>query len=142
LKRLSPSEISLNELEIGSEIGSGTYGRVCVGKWKKNKYRVALKFCQNKGKIDEFMREANLMISLPPHPNVVQMFGVCIEGTQPIIVMEYCSGGLSINMREKQTNKHISIYFSFSQIFKLIHTITHKLIENTDCIVSFFFTFV
>jgi hypothetical protein len=29
----------LNELEIGSEIGSGTYGRVCVGgKWKKNKY--------------------------------------------------------------------------------------------------------
>jgi hypothetical protein len=30
----------LNELEIGSEIGAGTYGRVCVGgKWtKKNKY--------------------------------------------------------------------------------------------------------
>jgi serine/threonine protein kinase len=116
LKRLSPSEIPLNELEIGSEIGSGTYGRVCVGKWKKNKYRIALKFCQNKGKIDEFMREANLLISLPPYPNVVQMFGVCIEETQPIIVMEYCSGGLSVNMREKQTNKHISIYFSFSII--------------------------
>jgi hypothetical protein len=32
LKRLSPSEIPLNELEIGNEIGSGTYGRVCVGK--------------------------------------------------------------------------------------------------------------
>jgi serine/threonine protein kinase len=64
------------------------------------------------------MREANLMISLPPHPNVVQIFGVCIEGTQPIIVMEYCPGGLSLNMREtnKQTNKHISIYFSFSVI--------------------------
>jgi serine/threonine protein kinase len=122
LKRLSPSEIPLNELEIGSEIGSGSYGRVCIGKWKKNKYRVALKFCQNKGKIDEFMREANLMISLPPHPNVVQMFGVCIEGTQPIIVMEYCSGGLSVNMREKQTNKHTSIYFSLSQLFKLAHT--------------------
>jgi hypothetical protein len=62
LKRLSPSEISLNELEIGSEIGSGIYGRVCVGKWKKNKYRVAFKFCQNKGKIDEFMRGVDLMI--------------------------------------------------------------------------------
>jgi hypothetical protein len=34
LKRLSPSEIPLNELEIGSEIGSGRSGRVCVGKWK------------------------------------------------------------------------------------------------------------
>jgi serine/threonine protein kinase len=54
------------------------------------------------------------MISLPPHPNVVRMFGVCIEGTQPIIVMEYCSGGLSINMREtnKQTNKqtHLNLF--------------------------------
>jgi serine/threonine protein kinase len=109
MKRLSPSEIPLNELEIGNEIGLGNYGRVCVGKWKKNKYRVALKFCQNRGKIDEFMREMNLMILLPSHPNVVQMFGVCIEGTQPIIVMEYCSGGLSLNENEKQTNKHTNI---------------------------------
>jgi len=51
----------------------------CVGKWKK--YRVALKFCQNRGKMDEFMREANLMILLPPHPNVVRMYGVSIDGT-------------------------------------------------------------
>jgi len=91
LRRLSPSQISINELEIRKEIGEGTYGRVCVGKWKK--YRVALKFCHNGGKIDEFMREANLMISLPPHPNVVRMYGVSIDGTQPIIVMEYCAGG-------------------------------------------------
>jgi len=91
LKRLTPGQIPLNELEIEKEIGEGTYGRVCVGKWKK--YRVALKFCQNRGKLDEFMREANLMISLPPHPNVVRMYGVSIDGTQPIIVMEYCAGG-------------------------------------------------
>jgi serine/threonine protein kinase len=127
LKGLSPSEIPLNELEIGKEIGIGNYGRVCVGKWKKNKYRVALKFCQNRGKIDEFMREANLMISLPPHPNVVQMFGVCFAGTQSIIVMEYCSGGLSVNMKQtnKQTNKHISIYFSFSIIQIDTHIQSH-----------------
>jgi hypothetical protein len=30
---------------------------------------------------------------LPPHPNVVQMFGISIDGPQPIIVMEYCAGG-------------------------------------------------
>jgi serine/threonine protein kinase len=116
LKGLSPGQIPLTELEIGSEIGSGAYGRVCVGKWKKNKYRVALKFCQNKGKIDEFMREANLMISLPPHPNVVQMFGVCIEGSQPIIVMEYCSGGLSVNKRNKQTNTFHFVSLSLSPV--------------------------
>jgi serine/threonine protein kinase len=43
--------------------------------------------------MDEFMREGNLMISLPPHPNVVRMYGVSIDGTQPVIVMEYCAGG-------------------------------------------------
>jgi serine/threonine protein kinase len=91
LKELSSGQIPLNELEIGKEIGEGRFGRVCVGKWKK--YRVALKFCQNRGQMDEFMREANLMISLPPHPNVVGMYGVSIDGTQPIIVMEYCAGG-------------------------------------------------
>jgi hypothetical protein len=30
---------------------------------------------------------------LPPHPNVVQMFGVCIDGPQSILVLEYCAGG-------------------------------------------------
>jgi serine/threonine protein kinase len=112
-------------LEIENEIGSGTYGRVCVGKWKKNKYRVALKFCQNRGKFDEFLKEASLMISLPSHPNVVQMFGVCLEGTQPIIVMEYCSGGLSVI--EKERNKEIQTYLNlfFFQLFELPHIITH-----------------
>jgi len=91
LREQSPAQIPLNELDIHKEIGEGTYGRVCVGKWKK--YRVALKFCQNKGKMDEFMRETNLMISLPPHPNVVRVYGISMDGTQPIIVMEYCAGG-------------------------------------------------
>jgi len=105
LKRLSSGQILLNELEIGKEIGNGNYGRVCIGKWKQ--YRVALKFCQNKGMMDEFMREANLMMSLPPHPNVVRMYGVSIDSTQPIIVMEYCPGG-SLDKLLYDTEEHIS----------------------------------
>jgi serine/threonine protein kinase len=106
LKLLTPGQLPLNELEIGKEIGEGTYGRVCVGKWKK--YRVALKFCQNRGMMDEFMREANLMSSLPPHPNVVRMYGVSIDGTQPIIVMEYCGGG-SLDRILFNRNEYISL---------------------------------
>jgi predicted Ser/Thr protein kinase len=105
LRGLSPGQIPLNELEIGTEIGNGNYGRVCVGKWKR--YQVALKFCQNKGKMEEFLREANLMISLPPHPNVVRMYGVSVDGTQPIIVLEYCTGG-SLDKLLFDTEEHIS----------------------------------
>jgi serine/threonine protein kinase len=111
---------------------------------KEEQISSCMEFCQNRGKIDEFMREMNLMISLPPHPNVVQMFGVFIEGTQPIIVMEYCSGGLSVNEKQtnKQTNKHITIYFSLSIIQIDTHNHIQIYIENTHCIVSFFLTFV
>jgi hypothetical protein len=113
LKGVPPCEISINELVIGKEIGRGNYGRVCVGKWKK--YRVALKFCQNKGMMDEFMKETNLLISLPPHPNVVRMYGVSIDGTQPIIVMEYCGGGLMSRYTHNRIHMHTR-WWKFGQV--------------------------
>jgi hypothetical protein len=122
LKSLTPGQIPLNELEIGKEIGQGTYGRVCVGKWKK--YQVALKFCQNKGKMDDFMREANLMISLPPHPNIVRMYGVSIDGTQPIIVMEYCAGG-SLDTLLFDENKPITNEQKFGWVNEIARGMLH-----------------
>jgi hypothetical protein len=122
LKSLTPGQIPLNELEIGTEIGNGNYGRVCVGKWKK--YRVALKFCQNRGKMDEFMREVNLMISLPRHPNVVRMYGVSIDGTQPIIVMEYCAGG-SLDKLLYDTEEQISDKLKIRWVHEIALGMTH-----------------
>jgi serine/threonine protein kinase len=115
------SQISFNEIVVEKELGEGSYGKVCLGRW--NDALVALKFCKNRGKIDEFITEIKIMVyvfdllflcvvfvdlrkekreiekrmlfrELPPHPNVVQLFGVSLDGPQPIIVMEYCSGGV------------------------------------------------
>jgi serine/threonine protein kinase len=55
------SQIPFNELVIGKEIGEGSFGRVYLGKWRSA--FVALKFCQT-GKIDEFMKEMDLMTYL------------------------------------------------------------------------------
>jgi serine/threonine protein kinase len=44
---------------------------------------------------------------LPSHPNVVRMYGVSIDGTQPVIVMEYCAGG-SLDKVLYDTQEHIS----------------------------------
>jgi serine/threonine protein kinase len=30
---------------------------------------------------------------LPPHPNVVHVFGISVDGPQPVIILEYCGGG-------------------------------------------------
>jgi predicted Ser/Thr protein kinase len=89
--KLQYSQISFSELVVGNEIGEGSYGKVCLGKW--NNAVVALKFCRKRGKEEEFMREVRLMIKLPPHPNVVQMFGISLDGPQPIIILEYCAEG-------------------------------------------------
>jgi serine/threonine protein kinase len=77
-------------------LGEGSYGKVCLGKWRAAP--VALKFCKNKGKLDEFINEMKLMLELPPHPNIVQLFGVSLNGPQPIIIMEYCAGGSLDNL--------------------------------------------
>jgi hypothetical protein len=54
------SQISFSELIIEKELGEGSYGKVCLGKW--NAAPVALKLCKKKGKIEEFMREIKLMM--------------------------------------------------------------------------------
>jgi predicted Ser/Thr protein kinase len=83
--------IRFNDIFVEKEVGEGSYGKVYVGKW--NGAHVALKFCKNKGQIEEFTNEMKLMIELPPHPNVIQVFGISLDGPQPVIVMEYCAGG-------------------------------------------------
>jgi len=85
------TQISIRELAVEKELGEGSYGKVCVGTW--NGACVVLKFCKNKGQLEEFINEMKLMIELPPHPNVVHLFGISLDGPQPIIVMEYCVGG-------------------------------------------------
>jgi predicted Ser/Thr protein kinase len=53
------SFIQLEEITIEKEVGEGSYGKVCLGKW--NGTPVALKFCRAKGKLDEFKKEMKLM---------------------------------------------------------------------------------
>jgi hypothetical protein len=49
---------------------------------------------------------------LPSHPNVVQMFGVSLDGPQPAIVLEYCAGGITkSNQTKLQTHHNFSFVF-------------------------------
>jgi hypothetical protein len=57
---LQKSKISFNELAIEKKIGTGSYGKVCLGKW--NTAPVALKFCKNTNRINTFINEIRLMM--------------------------------------------------------------------------------
>jgi predicted Ser/Thr protein kinase len=56
----SQSQILFNELVVEKEIGEGSYGKVFLGKW--NDAPVALKFCRNNVKIEEFIFEVKVMM--------------------------------------------------------------------------------
>jgi serine/threonine protein kinase len=71
-----------------------------------------------------------LSSELPPHPNVVQLFGVSLDGPQPVIVMEYCTGGTHIE-REKEreiTTKTKTTTRLVITNSKHNHPITHSII--------------
>jgi len=92
-------QIGIVEMQLDEEIGRGAYGVVFSGFCRGSK--VAIKQLDVKGgtespdyqsQLDEFQAEAEFMITLPPHPNVVRLVGV----TPPPnfwIVIEYLDKG-------------------------------------------------
>jgi hypothetical protein len=50
---------------------------------------------------------------LPPHPNVVQLLGISLDGPQLVIVLEYCAGGI----KSKQNKSHHNSSFDCEENF-------------------------
>eukprot|EP01090_Pellita_catalonica_P004584 TRINITY_DN143_c0_g1_i2.p1 TRINITY_DN143_c0_g1~~TRINITY_DN143_c0_g1_i2.p1 ORF type:complete len:283 (+),score=49.90 TRINITY_DN143_c0_g1_i2:181-1029(+) len=76
------------DLEEKEDRGKGFSGIVKRGYWKD--VEVAIKSVEASQK--DILHELALMASLPPHPNVLRLYGVCL---QPKIrmVLEYINGG-------------------------------------------------
>jgi hypothetical protein len=82
--------IPYKELKFNREIGSGDNGKVYEGEWQQT--QVALKI-STVGTSEDFLKEARLMVELRPHPNVLRLLGVSIDGPYPVLVLEYCESG-------------------------------------------------
>jgi len=133
--------IPFNELIVDKIIGEGRYGKVYLGKW--NKIPVALKFCGVAGSINEFIDEANIMISLPPHPNVIQMYGVSHDGPHLVLVLEYCPGGsldklLFDEMRELSEDEMLKLVRRIAAGLRHLHSynIIHRDLAARNILLS------
>ncbi|XP_078450479.1 tyrosine-protein kinase Tec-like [Lampetra fluviatilis] len=85
-------EIDPQELTFMHELGSGQYGVVRLGQWKRRKL-VAVKMIQEGAMSEEdFIEEAKVMMQLS-HPRLVQLYGVCTQQRPLCIVTEYMAGG-------------------------------------------------
>eukprot|EP01090_Pellita_catalonica_P004586 TRINITY_DN143_c0_g1_i4.p1 TRINITY_DN143_c0_g1~~TRINITY_DN143_c0_g1_i4.p1 ORF type:complete len:127 (+),score=16.81 TRINITY_DN143_c0_g1_i4:180-560(+) len=76
------------DLEEKEDLGRGSFGIVKRGYWKD--VEVAIKSV--KAPLEEIFLELELMASLPPHPNVLRLYGVCLR-PKIRIILEYINGG-------------------------------------------------
>jgi predicted Ser/Thr protein kinase len=53
-------QIPFNELVVIKDLGAGSFGKVCLGKW--NHAHIALKFCKEQGSVDNFLSEIKVMM--------------------------------------------------------------------------------
>lgn len=122
--------IDEKDLEITSEkLGRGIGGDVVVGVWQKTT-RVACKalrdMCSQR-EVDDFAQEINLLQSLPTHPNIVQLYGICTTSKgDAILVMELLKDG-SLHAALRKIGSDISL--------------TQRLLFASDICVSFYFCF-
>jgi hypothetical protein len=90
-------QIPVSDLKLGETLGQGAFGVVVRADWKGA--IVAVKQIRrdvvgNSSKaMHEFKNEVKQMAAIPPHKNVVRLFGVSKMGDDMAAVVEYCGGG-------------------------------------------------
>lgn len=97
LSELDKWEISRTDLEMGRELGSGQFGRVMQAVYRRQT-EVAVKMMKEGSMLEEdFIEEAKIMKNFQ-HDNLVQLYGVCIQGGPLYLVTELMVNGKSPNV--------------------------------------------
>lgn len=82
--------------KVGSHHFSSFFSEGAVWAGMMRDVRVAIKkmsYATLGNQVADFFREAAITLSIPSHPNVVKVFGMCQEPSNFSIVMEFCGGG-------------------------------------------------
>ncbi|GMS91568.1 hypothetical protein PENTCL1PPCAC_13743, partial [Pristionchus entomophagus] len=91
--------IAREEISVGRVIGEGAFGMVCKGTVNGPKgmpVRVAIKQLKMNAADEErreFNREIDMMKKVGRHPNIVTMYGYCLEADPACMVMEFVPFG-------------------------------------------------
>lgn len=109
LYRFSKAEIE-NAMSFSTHkvsLGAGSAGRVYKGVLPSGQL-VAIKHIYKSSKADTFTREVD-GLSRIRHPNLVCLFGCCVEDGEQYLVYEYCPyGNLAQHLLSKSLHFHIN----------------------------------
>jgi serine/threonine protein kinase len=111
------SFLKRSDLELGDELGQGSFGTVYKGLYKDREVACKVSKPGMNEAVEDFLREAEVMMQIDPHPNVLQLIGVCVAGGSAMVVLEYVdSGSLKTLLNEGYT-------FEESELKDLIYQI-------------------
>eukprot|EP00516_Mucochytrium_quahogii_P003385 CAMPEP_0203755638 /NCGR_PEP_ID=MMETSP0098-20131031/9054_1 /ASSEMBLY_ACC=CAM_ASM_000208 /TAXON_ID=96639 /ORGANISM=" , Strain NY0313808BC1" /LENGTH=452 /DNA_ID=CAMNT_0050647187 /DNA_START=501 /DNA_END=1856 /DNA_ORIENTATION=+ len=126
-------EVPATGYEIIEQIGSGTYGKVYKVREKGNVNGDVLVLKQvplsglSEQEEEDTVNEAQLMIQIEDHPNIVKHHVSFIESGHLHIVMEFCSGGdLSRRIKKsRETGERFSEDFIWQVLIQVCSAIHH-----------------
>eukprot|EP01116_Phalansterium_solitarium_P016135 TRINITY_DN367_c0_g1_i3.p1 TRINITY_DN367_c0_g1~~TRINITY_DN367_c0_g1_i3.p1 ORF type:complete len:727 (+),score=208.86 TRINITY_DN367_c0_g1_i3:721-2901(+) len=92
------------EIAIESKLGSGAFGVVYKARWHATACVVKENLIDDEERQREFLKEASAMTRMHPHPNIVQLLGVCVDPQYPMaIVLEWVdAGSLDAYLHDKE----------------------------------------
>ncbi len=138
--------MSLDDFELGRTLGCGSFGRVKLGKYKKDQKNYAVKFMKKAEiiklkQVDHINGERNLM-SQVNHPFVVCMLGSFKDERYVYIIMEIVSGGeLFTHLRQERkfTDEQAKFYGALvAESFRHLHTmnIIHRDLKPENLLIT------
>lgn len=85
------------EFDTAAAIGQGSFGRVFRAQWTGIRVAVKQMYSEDARTLSPrdrkaMYREVKLWATLH-HPNILELYGACLEATLPFLVMRYCSLG-------------------------------------------------
>ena len=127
----------LEEYEILSVIGEGTFGVVKLGKIKKTNEEVAIKILEKKkilNKDDEKRVEREIeILKKVNHINVIKTLKIDEDNENIYLIMEYCEKGELFNhIVEEQKLEEIEAAFYYYQLINGLECLHHNEIVHRD----------
>ena len=120
-------ELNISDFEIKKDLGFGSYGKVCLVKYKKTKQEYALKIINKLDQINQeektyFNREIEIMYKLN-HPNIIKLYSHFEDNKNCYFLMQYVPNGTAYELIPKNGKKQENLKLVASIIKDIIKAI-------------------